>query len=86
MKKVLYIISRKPSSRIRQFLVSSPSGLSHVSAIMIQEGVRLNNEWPFPCYVLEDDIARNDPAHSFSKIKYVDMLTMIFEAETVIAI
>ncbi len=86
MKKTLYLIS-KPQDEDMNTLLSSSVSVDHsISAIVIQRGTGFVPIFPFPLFVLENDIASHEMTDSYSKIQYSDMLRMIFEADTVISI
>jgi hypothetical protein len=86
MKKILYLISKQPDKDIADIL-STPIPSEHsVSAILLQQGTRTDLHVPFSCFVLENDISTDDLDPSYSKIKYSDMVQMIFDADSVISI
>jgi len=86
MKKTLYIISKPPDEDMKS-LLSSPLPPDHsISAILIQQGTGFKEAVLFPIFVLQNDIPSNETTDSYSKIKYSDMLNMVFDADTVISI
>lgn len=86
MKKILYIISKPLDDDLQQALTLPPSADYSTSSILIQKGVESLLKFPFPCFVLENDIGKNDLPGSYSKIQYSDMLRMILESDTVISL
>ena len=85
-RKVLYILS-KDLARFSDALF--PKDLlsdKDISVILIQEGVSLTKVPGTHVYALSDDAVSRNVIPSFPTISYCDMLKMIFDADTVVAL
>jgi len=84
MRKILYLLSKGPDRFSSDLL---PPSLSHDSSIvLIQDAVHLRN-LPFShVYTLSEDVASRRVTSSFPSISYQQLLDMIFEANTVVAV
>lgn len=84
MRKVLYILGDTQSAT--PLLPASPSTGNHASVVFIQDAVGLS---PIPAtstYTLADDAAIRNVTPSVPAISYGDLLRLIFEADSVVAL
>ena len=86
MRKVLYIL-RKGTSELPDGLL--PKGASpgeDVSVLLIHEAVTLTQAPGNHTYALLDDVTSRNLKPLFPTISYGEMLRLIFDADTVIAL
>ena len=83
MRRVLYIISRGPSDFSPDLLPSSPP--PDAKAVLLHDALRLTT-LPFSQVYALSDPADEQGSSPFPRISYRDLLRMIFEAETVVAL
>ena len=86
MRKVLYILRKGPSELPDVLLPNEASPDDDVSVLLIHEAVALARAPGNRTYALLDDATARNVRPSFPTISYRDMLRMIFDADTVIAL
>jgi sulfur transfer complex TusBCD TusB component (DsrH family) len=85
MQKLLYIIS-KAGSLSSGLIPSEPSPDRDVSVLLIQDGVSLTRVPGSRVFVLSEDATSRKITPTFPTISYRDMLKLLFEADTVVAL
>lgn len=86
MRKVLYFFS-KMSDRFPDELLVSPSSREYdVSVVLTQDAVALPNIPAFRVHILSEDVLAKNAVSSFPKVSSRDLLRMMFEADTVVAL
>ncbi|WP_447978613.1 hypothetical protein [Candidatus Nitrospira bockiana] len=84
-RKVLYLV--KDGSPTALDLVSSGSQAGHdVSVVLIQDGVTLSSVPAARVYALSEDVGARSVRASYPAVSYGDVLRMMFEADSVIAL
>ncbi len=86
MRNILYILSQDPSEKSGSLLLSGPDPNQQVSILLIQEGVRNERSLHGKCFVLKEDAQARGVFPLFPLVSYADMLRMILQADTVVAI
>ncbi len=86
MRNILYILSQDPSKKSGALLLSEPDPSQQVSILLIQEGVRNERSLHGTCFVLQEDAQVRGVFPLFPLVSYGDMLRMILQADTVVAI
>ena len=86
MRNILYILSQDPSKKSGPLLLSEPDPNQQVSILLIQEGVRNERSLHGKCFVLKEDAQARGVFPLFPLVSYADMLRMILQADTVVAI
>ena len=83
MKKILYIISKPPGQDDVSLLSTIPSSQEDASVVLIHDAVK-HRSVPFPrVFTLSDNVSSERPVSPFPSVSYQDLLSMIFEADTV---
>jgi sulfur transfer complex TusBCD TusB component (DsrH family) len=83
--KILYLL--KDAEPVRNDLLPSDQSLDReVSVLLLQDGVRLTHVSVDRVYALSDDVHARNITSSYPVVSYADMLRMMFEADTVIAL
>jgi sulfur transfer complex TusBCD TusB component (DsrH family) len=85
MRKVLYLLSKTAHRFPDEFLVS-PSREYDVSVVLTQEAVALSNVPASQVYALSEDVLSRNVSSPFPKVSHRDLLRMMFEADTVVAL
>lgn len=68
-------------------LDTQPSSTSEVSVVLLQDGVRQKlSSSELRVYALSDDVRDRKVSVSYPLVSYADMLRMILESDTVIAL
>lgn len=70
----------------RTMMSAYPASEQEVSVVLIQDGVAVRDVPASRVYVLSDDAASRNITPSFPAISCAEMLRMIFEADSVIAL
>ena len=86
MRKVLYLLTKGPDRFSEALLVPPRSPEQDVSVVLMQDGVTLPKVPASKVYALSEDVASRKIVSSFPTISYRDVLRMIFEADTVVAL
>ena len=86
MRKVLYILRKDTSELLDDLLTKEASPDEDVSVLLIHDAVALTQRLGNRTYALVDDAATRNLRPSFPTISYGDMLRLIFDADTVIAL
>ncbi|MDQ6733061.1 MAG: DsrH/TusB family sulfur relay protein [Nitrospirota bacterium] len=85
MRKILYLV--KEATPVGSDLFPSyPPTDTEVSVVLIQDGVTLTHLQTERVYVLSDDVLARNITSSYPVVSYADVLRMMFEADTVIAL
>ena len=84
MRTVLYIISKGTPFALD--LIPPASSHSDASVLLIQDGVRLTKVPSPRVYVLAEDAAARHVTPAFPAVSYPEMIRLMFEADTVIAL
>lgn len=85
MRNILYILSQDPLSKGESLLLFEPDPDQQVSILLIQEGVYCSGSLPEKCFVLKEDAQARGVVSLFPSVTYPDMLSMILQADTVVA-
>ncbi|HJU04114.1 MAG TPA: hypothetical protein VJ692_03110 [Nitrospiraceae bacterium] len=84
MRKLLYLMK---SATVPWSMLSEPRHADlDVSVILIQEGVTLKQVHADHVYVLSEDAMNRGITPAFPTVSYRDMVRMMFEADSVIAL
>ena len=86
MRKVLYILSKRPAPLSDVLLPKEASPGKDISFLLIQDAVSLTQVPGSQTYALVDDVRARNVTTPFPTISYGDMLRMIFHADAVIAL
>lgn len=86
MRKILYILTKGPAQEPGPLLPSPASPEKGVSILLIQDAVGLTDLPQSQVYALADDVRSRNLKSSFPTVSYHEMLTMIFDADTVVAL
>lgn len=86
MRKVLYILRQGPSELPDVLLPKEASPDEDVSVLLIHDAVALTRAPASHTYALVDDVTSRNLKPSFPTISYSEMLSLIFNADTVIAL
>ncbi|NKB80878.1 MAG: hypothetical protein GKS05_03070 [Nitrospirales bacterium] len=86
MKTLLALLSKSSNRDDVEFIPFLSNTDTVLTVILIQEGIHLTQSPSDKTYVLEDDLTLRNGHSTFPKISYRDMVTMIFDADTVIAL
>jgi sulfur transfer complex TusBCD TusB component (DsrH family) len=87
MRKILYLLSKAPDRSSEELLVS-PSHEHDVSVVLIQEAISLPSMKAKAnrVYALSGDVRSGNVPSPFPRISQEDLLRMMFEADTVVAL
>jgi sulfur transfer complex TusBCD TusB component (DsrH family) len=85
LRHVLYLV-KSPVSLSEALLPVDRSADQQVAVILLQDGVPQQHIPAKQVYVLEDDAASRGIPSNYPTVSYADMLRMIFEADSVIAL
>ncbi|MGH7230761.1 MAG: hypothetical protein ACREJU_05295 [Nitrospiraceae bacterium] len=85
MRKLLYLL-KSPVPHAEDLLPQHPNAEQDVSVVLIQEGVAQQHIAADRVYALSEDAAARGRASVFPTVSYEDLVRMIFEADTVIAL
>ena len=85
MRHVLYLV-KSPLPFSADLLPPDRPGDQQVAVILIQDGVAQQQVSADRVYVLEDDAVSRGIIPTYPTASYEDMLRMIFEADSVIAL
>lgn len=86
MAQVLYILTKGPAESVDLPVPPDGSRGSAISVLLIQDAVALTHVPGHHTYALCDDVATRNVRPSFPTVSYREMLRMIFEADTVVAL
>ncbi|MER3424405.1 MAG: hypothetical protein C4293_15495 [Nitrospiraceae bacterium] len=86
MQKVLYLVSKESLEFFRNLIAAHPSSEQHISVVLIHDGVGLREIPARRVYVLSDDVASRNVTPAFPMISYAEMLRMMFDADSVVAL
>ena len=86
VRKVLYILRKGASELPDRLLPKGASPDEEVSVLLIHEAVTLPQAPGNRTYALLDDVTSRNLKPSFPTISYGEMLRLIFDADTVIAL
>jgi sulfur transfer complex TusBCD TusB component (DsrH family) len=85
LRKILYLV--KDATPVgSDLLPSHPPPGAEVSIVLIQDGVTLTHLQRKHVFALSDDVLARNVTTSYPVISYADVLRMMFEADTVIAL
>ena len=85
MHKVLYIISNGDS--LRSDLVLPAAGADQeTSVVLIEAGVTLTDVPSSHVFALAEDVAARNVTPAFPTVSYEEMLRLMFEADSVVAL
>lgn len=85
MRKILYLLTKGPDQFSKDLLVpASPD--QDVSVVLMQNGITLPEVPASRIYALSEDVAARKVASPFPTVSYQDLLRMIFDADTVVAL
>ena len=85
MRKVLYLISKGDS--LRSDLVLAAAGPDQeTSVLLIEDGVALTDVPSSHVFSLAEDVVTRKVTPAFPTISYEEMLRLMFEADSVIAL
>jgi len=85
LRKILYLV-KDAMSVGSDLLPSDPPPGGEVAIVLIQDGVTLTHLKTNRIYALSDDVLARNVTSSYPGISYADLLRMMFEADTVIAL
>jgi len=85
VRKVLYIVSKGTSLR-SDLVLPDASPDQDISVLLIQDGVSLTKVPSLRVYALADDAASRHITPVFPTVSYQDMVRLMFEADTVVAL
>jgi sulfur transfer complex TusBCD TusB component (DsrH family) len=85
VRKVLYIVSKRDSLR-PDLVLSTGVAEQDISVLLIQDAVSLTNVPSPHVFALADDAASRNITPVFPTVSYRDMVRLMFEADTVIAL
>ena len=85
MRKILYLVTKDPGDFFSRLLGQLPTGDYEKSAILLH-GVAVPDIPIERVYALIDDAGARSMTQHIPTISYTDMLRMIFEADSVVAL
>ena len=85
MRKLLYLL-KSAAADSETLLPPRPDPEQEVTVILIQDGVARRHVPAGRVYALSDDVAARGIAPAFPTISYPDLVRMLFEADSVVAI
>jgi sulfur transfer complex TusBCD TusB component (DsrH family) len=85
LRKILYLV-KEAAPVGSELLPSNPPPGAEASIVLIQDGVTLTHLQTNHVYALSDDVRVRNITSSYPVISYADVLRMMFEADTVIAL
>ncbi|MEW6543932.1 MAG: hypothetical protein AB1411_10020 [Nitrospirota bacterium] len=85
MRKVLYLLNRE-TERFSAELLAKERPDCTVSVVLLQDAVRLSHVPASRVFALSEDVASRKVASPFPSISYSDLVEMIFDADTVVAL
>ena len=84
MRRVLYILKKGPAEFSPGLL--APSSGEKSAVVLVQDAVLLKDLPLSPVYALADDATSRQVSSPYPHISYQDMLRMIMESDTVVAL
>jgi hypothetical protein len=83
MRNVLYLVTKDPT---QDLLIHNPSPNLTTSVVLLQEAVSLPHVSANHVYALAEDAASRKVTPSVPMVSYQEMLHMIFDADSVVAL
>ncbi len=83
MRKVLFLLSSEAESSFEELVAASDFSDCSVQGVLLQDTPGSDRKFSFPYFMVVSD--KEIVSSSYSFIDYVDMLKMIFEADTIIS-
>lgn len=86
MRTVLYLITKNERGSAGSLMSLGFSENLTTSAVLLQEAVSLSNVQASHVYALAEDAASRKITPSVPTVSYTDLLRMIFDADSVVAL
>ncbi len=84
--RTLYIVNKPTTGDWKPLLPSSDEDDDAFSLVLLQDAVAIDEPLGRFVYVLDEDCTARNVISTFPTVSYADLVRMIFEAETVVAI